>query len=110
MEITVTMPELAPDTAPMRLLSYGKCEKARLELGDRLFSYEADGALMHEYSPHRGHIELLIARVGEYIESGQAVMLVEAEEMSASLPLFGQSEEDDAEPDDPLRLENRARR
>lgn len=92
MEITVCMPEISPELDSFRLLSYGKSENGMISLGDTLFSYEADGALMHEYSPFRGRVELLIARVGETVAPGQAVMLVDAEEVDGEIPLFGGGE------------------
>lgn len=81
MEIIVTMPMLYPPLSVGRLLHIEKKENDHVEIGDKLFSYEADGALMHEYAAFTGTLKLIISAEGELLRSGEAVMLINSEQL-----------------------------
>lgn len=94
MEITVVMPSFGEETSVLRLLFYCKREGEEIEVGDKLFAYEADGALMYEHSLYRGRIELLVADEGSELEQGRAVMLLQVQLKSDGEVFFGTSEDD----------------
>lgn len=97
MEITVVMPSLGAEPSVFHLLFFCKREGEELEVGDRLFAYEADGALMYEYSVYRGRVELLLAAEGSELEQGRAVMLLRVQLKPEGEAFFGASDTDIAE-------------
>ena len=86
MEITVKMPVCAtPERLGVRV-SVG----TRVEIGDILFSYSSDGALLFEYSAFSGVVTDIFARGGE-INCGDAVLKMDA--LTPEGELFPQSRE-----------------
>ena len=73
MEITIKMPFcLAP-----RLIDVRVAEGDSIAVGDILFSYESDGALMFEYAACSGTVIKLHAAVGRNVRTGDSVLTVE---------------------------------
>ena len=60
-----------------RLIDVRVAEGDSIAVGDILFSYESDGALMFEYSACSGTVVKLHAAVGRNIRIGDAVLTVE---------------------------------
>ena len=83
MEITVNMPSLTPEREESRLLAFGKRENEGVSVGDVLFAYEADGALMYEYSPFKGRVVVCAARSGDMLKGGAPVITVSVSEDGA---------------------------
>ena len=80
MEITVKMPVcIAPELLDVRV-SVGTV----VEIGDILFSYSADGALLFEYSAFSGVVTRICASRGE-INCGDAVLRMTAEKPEGEL-------------------------
>ena len=76
MEITVKMPIcISP-----RLIDLRVAEGDEIALGDILFSYESDGALLFEYSACTGIVKKVHTVTGGEIKSGGAVITVEGSE------------------------------
>ena len=72
MEITIKMPIcISP-----RLIDIRVAEGDDVALGDILFSYESDGALLFEYSACRGKVTEVTAVTGREIRSGDTVLKV----------------------------------
>ncbi len=84
MEITIKMPTcLAP-----RLIDIKVAEGDRISLGDLLFSYEADGALMFEYAACSGVVGAIHAAVGQPIRIGDPILTVDGSPMTHSEDAF----------------------
>ena len=84
MEITIKMPTcLAP-----RLIEIKVSEGDRIVLGDILFSYESDGALMFEYSACSGTVVEILAAVGRKIRIGDPIMVVDGDPLTADGEMF----------------------
>ena len=80
MEITVKMPVcVAPQLLDVRV-----SEGSAVEIGDILFSYSADGALLFEYSAYLGTVTRICARRGE-IDCGDAVLRMTVEKTEGEL-------------------------
>ena len=60
-----------------RLIDVRVAEGDNVAVGDILFSYESDGALMFEYSACAGTVIKLHAAVGHNIRTGDAVLTLE---------------------------------
>ena len=70
MEIRIKMPFcISP-----RLIDIRVAKGDEISLGDILFSYESDGALMFEYSASRGIVTEVSAAVGREIRSGDRIL------------------------------------
>ena len=84
MKITVKMPFcLSP-----RLIDIRVAEGDSVDIGELLFSYEADGALLYEYAACCGTVSQVHAVIGREIRCGDAVMTVEAENGDRDGELF----------------------
>ena len=51
----------------------------KVRIGDILFSYEADGALLFEYSAYNGTVTELYAVAGDKMMRGAAVMSIDGD-------------------------------
>ena len=73
MEITVKMPIcLAP-----RIIDIAVSVGDTVRVGDVLFSYESDGALMFEYSAYSGTVTEMIARPDGTVRIGDVVLVID---------------------------------
>ena len=89
MNITVKMPIC---TSP-RLIDIRVAEGDSISLGDILFSYESDGALLFEYSACMGTVSEIIAVTGREIRSGDTVLIVNGEAPRGDGEMFPASNE-----------------
>ena len=72
MEIRIKMPFcISP-----RLIDIRVAEGDEITPGDILFSYEADGALLFEYSACRGKVTAVLATPGRDVHCGDTVLTV----------------------------------
>ena len=80
MEITVKMPVcVAPELLDVRV-----SQGTSVEIGDILFSYSSDGALLFEYSAFSGTVTCVCAENGR-INCGEAVLQMTAEKTDGEL-------------------------
>lgn len=77
-----------PSCAAPRLLELKRSEGDQVELGDILFSYESDGALLFEYSACKGMVTECHTSDGKTVRSGDAVMTLEGDAPDPSKELF----------------------
>ena len=77
-----------PACSAPRLLQLNRSNGDAVELGDILFSYESDGALLFEYSACIGTVTECHVSEGQLLRPGDAVMTVEGEIPDPSRELF----------------------
>ena len=75
--MAVNMPGQHPEVGALLLLHIYKNVGDRVDIGERLFAYEADGAVFFENSTVAGAIERVFAVSGDVVEAGKTVMLKE---------------------------------
>ena len=84
MELTIKMPTcLAPRLIDIKV-SVGDC----IALGDLLFSYESDGALMFEYSACSGVVAAIHASATHPIRIGDPILTVHGSPMACGTDAF----------------------
>ena len=88
MKISVKMPIcVSPHLIDIRV-----AEGDRVSLGDILFSYESDGALLFEYSACSGTVSEVTAVPGRDVGCGDTVITVNGDRLRSEGEMFPQSD------------------
>lgn len=77
-----------PMNCDTTVLDIRRDEGDKVRIGDILFSYEADGALLFEYSAYNGIVEAVHANAGDKMPRGATVMTVEGDSHPKDSELF----------------------
>ena len=77
-----------PMNCDATVLDIRRDEGDKVRIGDILFSYEADGALLFEYSAYNGTVSAVYACAGEKTPRGATVMTVDGDIHPKDTELF----------------------
>ena len=77
-----------PIQSPSVLLDIRRDVGDKVRIGDILFSYEADGALLFEYSAYNGVAVAVSDKRGERMMGGETVMVIEGDPIPSGAEMF----------------------
>jgi len=77
-----------PMNCDATVLDIRRDEGDKVRIGDILFSYEADGALLFEYSAYNGIVTAVSANIGEKMPRGATVLTLEGDSLPKDTELF----------------------